>query len=41
MRLYGPGHMTISSAMQMLGKNYSKFFLWNQKANDLGTWYKT
>ena len=37
-----PGHMTKMAAMPIYGKNLKKnLLLWNQKANDLETWYAT
>ena len=33
---YGPRHMT---AMPIYGKNLKNILLWNQKADDLDTWY--
>ena len=37
----GPGHMTKMVAMPIYGKNLKKInlFLWNQKADELETWY--
>ena len=35
----GLGHMTKMAAMPIYGKNLKKFLLWNQKADDLETWY--
>ena len=32
----GPGHMTKMAAMLLFGKN---LLLWNQKADDIETWY--
>ena len=34
----GPGHMTKMAAMPIYGKNL-KNLLWNQKVDDLETWY--
>ena len=36
-----PGHMTKMAAMPIYGKNLKNLLLWNQKANDLETWYAT
>ena len=35
----GPGHMTKLAAMPIYGKNLKNLLLWNQKADDLETWY--
>ena len=35
----GHSHMTKMAAMPIYGKNLKNLLLWNQKANDLGTWY--
>ena len=35
----GPGHMTKVAAMPIYGKNLKNLFLWNQKADDLESWY--
>ena len=33
------GHMTKLATMLIFGKNVKKLLLWNQKADDLETWY--
>ena len=33
------GHMTKMATMPIYGKNLKKLLLWNQKADDLETWY--
>ena len=35
----GACHMTKMVTMLIYGKNLKKFLLWNQKADDLETWY--
>ena len=35
----GPGHMTKMATMPIYGKNLKNLLLWNQKADDLETWY--
>ena len=35
----GPVHMTNMAAMSIYGKNTLSLLLWNQKVNDLETWY--
>ena len=35
----GPGHMTSMAAMLIYGKNLKNLLLWNQKANNLESWY--
>ena len=35
----GPGHMTKMAATPIYGKNLKNLRLWNQKADDLETWY--
>ena len=35
----GPGHMTKIATMPIYGKNLKHLLLWNQKADDIETWY--
>ena len=35
----GQGHMTKMAAIPIYGKNLKNLLLWNQKADDLETWY--
>ena len=35
----GPGHMINMTAMPIYGKNLKKSLLWNQKADDIESWY--
>ena len=35
----GPGHMTNMAAMPIYSKNLKNLLLWNQKADDLESWY--
>ena len=35
----GLGHMTNMAAMPIYGKNLKNLLLWNQKADDLDSWY--
>ena len=35
----GPGHMTKMATMPIYGKNLKNHLLWNQKADDLESWY--
>ena len=35
----GSGHMTNMAVMPIYNKNLTKFLLWNQKADDLESWY--
>ena len=35
----GPGHMANMAAMPIYGKKLKTLLLWNQKANDLESWY--
>ena len=35
----GPGHMPKMAAMPIYGKNLKNLLLWNQKADDVETWY--
>ena len=35
----GPGHMTKMATMPIYGKNLRNLLLWNQKADDLESWY--
>ena len=35
----GPGYMTNMAAMLIYGKNLKNLLLWNQKANNLESWY--
>ena len=37
----GPGHMTNIAVMPIYGKNLKNLLLWNQKTDDLETWYAT
>ena len=37
--LNGPGHMPKMDAMPISGKNLKNNLLWNQKADDLESWY--
>ena len=37
--LNGPEHMTKMAAMPIYGKSFKNLLLWNQKADDLETWY--
>ena len=35
----GPSHMTKIAATPIYGKNLKNLLLWNQKGDDLETWY--
>ena len=35
----GPGHLTKMAAMPIYGKNLKNHLLWNQKVDDLESWY--
>ena len=35
----GPGHMTKMPALHIYGKNIKNQLIWNQKADDLESWY--
>ena len=35
----GPGHMTKMTTMPLYDKTLKNLYLWNQKADDLETWY--
>ena len=35
----GPGHMTKMATMLIYGRHLKNLLLWNQKADDLETWY--
>ena len=35
----GPGHMTNMAAMLICGKNRKNLLFWNQRADDIETWY--